>query len=112
MEQVVLADKDGNITVSPKEARTVVLPTVESGDSDSSDNYWDWVEEKYPGQTGRVGFNIKMQAAGVLNVLLVGENLGEEKLIPFHEGWNPERVWRIYAHDSNDDGDGIIIAGR
>ena len=101
VKQGQLADRHGNINVSPAVSKTISIPD----ESDSGDLYWEWPS------AGVLEFNIKMQAAGVLKVLLIGEDEGDEKLMPFHEGWNAERVWRVYADASNDT-TGLVIAGR
>ena len=100
-EQVQLGDRIGNLTVSPVMTKTVDIPD----ESESADGYWEW------DANGQIPFVIKMQAAGVLKVVLIGEAVADAKLTPFHEGWNAERVWRIYA-DADNDVSGLVIAGR
>ena len=107
VQQVVLADREGNLTPCPVEHFLITVPEV-ADDSDTDEDvvdYWEWTS------LGKIPFQIKMQAAGVLKVALIGEDETAATLMPFHEGWNAERVWRVYADDDNDY-TGLVVAGR
>lgn len=95
MEQVRLGDDKGNITVSPVEAKVIDVAAVD----------FIWLADY------DLPFNIKRETAGKLMVSLAKETDAQAKLIPFHEGWNPERVRKVF-NDAGNELDGVIIAGR
>ena len=95
MKQGRFGDGHGNLTVSAVESKTVDVAAV--------DFIW---------ETGYdLPFNLKMEAAGKLVVSLINETDAQKKLMPFHEGWNSERVRKVFTSASNEI-DGLVIAGR
>lgn len=95
MEQGRFGDGHGNLTVSAVESKTV--------DVTVADFIW---------LTGYdTPFNLKLEAAGKLVVALANETDAQAKLMPFHEGWNSERVRKVFTSGTNVI-DGLIIAGR
>jgi hypothetical protein len=99
MNQTRLGDEIGNLIVSPVESKTLTI------DDSGEGAYWEWTSD------GRLPFHIKAQSAGLLRVVLIGEDEADAKVMPFHEGWNAERVWRVY-HDENYGSTGVTVAGR
>jgi hypothetical protein len=107
MKQMISGDRHGNLVLAPQRKEELDAAGLVSGDA--QDNY-QWLD-------GENFFHIKLEKPGKLTVILIGEKsehlAGNDMsaLMPFHEGWNEDRIWKVVSSADNVI-DGLIFAGR
>lgn len=110
-----MGDRHGNHVIStqraiPLDADELMLNVSDDDDDDDNVSYdFVWEDSTF--------FHVGLEKAAKLTVVLIGDKedyLAGRKdatLLPFHEGFNPRRVWKIIASDDNVI-DGLITAER
>lgn len=104
MKQTISGDRFGNLVIAPQRVQLVDFSLFDDDDDDADVDYFQW------SYTSDEFCHILMEADGKLMVSLIGDP-DTKILLPFQQGWNEPRVFRVYDDVLNDI-TGTVHAGR
>ena len=105
MKQTISGDRFGNLVIAPQRVKLIDFTLFD--DDDDDDEGLDYFQWSYNSDEF---CHILMEADGKLMVSLIGDP-DTKFLLPFRQGWNEARVYRVYD-DANNDYTGTVYAGR
>jgi hypothetical protein len=102
-KQTISGDRHGNLVIAPQRVQAIDF-TLFGDDDDDDVEYFQW------SYTSDEFCHILMEADGKLMVSLIGDP-ETPFLLPFRQGWNEARVYRVYD-DAENSYTGTVYAGR
>ena len=102
-KQTISGDRFGNLVIAPQRVQLVDFDLFGDDDDDAYDYFqWSYTSDEF--------CHILMEADGKLMVSLIGDP-ETPILLPFRQGWNEARVYRVYDDVLNVP-NGTVHAGR
>lgn len=102
MKQTISGDRFGNLVIAPMRVQAIDFTLFDDDDDDLDYFQWSYTSDEF--------CHILMEADGKLMVSLIGDP-DTPVLLPFRQGWNEARVFRVY-NDAANSYTGTVYAGR